>query len=254
MLGCVSTQFLMMLNSPELDARDLSSLRCMFTGGEAVPYERAARFEDVTGARVLQFYGSNETGALSRTTIDDDREHRLQHRRADHPRDAGPAARRRRSRHHRTGRARQPGVQGSRHLLRLPRRRPGERRAVHRATAGCASATWPRSTPTATSASSAARPTSSSAAGRTSALPRSKPRSPNTRRSRSRRWWRCPTRSSANGCASTPSSARTRRSSSTTSSVPRRARRVARVVPRTARGARRAPPRVRRQGRQGRAP
>ena len=49
----------------------------MFTGGEAVPYERAARFEDVTGARVLQFYGSNETGALSRTTIDDDREHRL---------------------------------------------------------------------------------------------------------------------------------------------------------------------------------
>ena len=76
-LGCVSTQFLMMLNSPELATRDLSSLRCMFTGGEAVPYERAARFEDVTGARVLQFYGSNETGALSRTTMDDDREHRL---------------------------------------------------------------------------------------------------------------------------------------------------------------------------------
>jgi acyl-CoA synthetase len=50
----------------------------MFTGGESVPYERAARFEDVTGARVLQFYGSNETGALSRTTTRDDREHRLQ--------------------------------------------------------------------------------------------------------------------------------------------------------------------------------
>jgi acyl-CoA synthetase len=76
-LGCVSTQFLMMLNSPELAERDLGSLRCMFTGGEAVPYERAARFEDVTGARVLQFYGSNETGALSRTDMDDDREHRL---------------------------------------------------------------------------------------------------------------------------------------------------------------------------------
>ncbi|MEX1008974.1 MAG: class I adenylate-forming enzyme family protein [Acidimicrobiia bacterium] len=76
-LACVSTQFLMMLNSPELERLDLSSLRCMFTGGEAVPEERAARFEDVTGARVLQFYGSNETGALSRTTMDDDREHRL---------------------------------------------------------------------------------------------------------------------------------------------------------------------------------
>jgi acyl-CoA synthetase len=76
-LACVSTQFLMMLNSPELERVGLSSLRCMFTGGEAVPEERAARFEDVTGARVLQFYGSNETGALSRTTMDDDRQHRL---------------------------------------------------------------------------------------------------------------------------------------------------------------------------------
>jgi acyl-CoA synthetase len=76
-LACVSTQFLMMLKSPAIDRHDLSSLRCMFTGGEAVPYERAARFEDVTGARVLQFYGSNETGALSRTTMRDDRDHRL---------------------------------------------------------------------------------------------------------------------------------------------------------------------------------
>jgi acyl-CoA synthetase len=76
-LACVSTQFLMMLNIPEFERLDLGSLRCMFTGGEAVPPERAARFEDLTGARVLQFYGSNETGALSRTTMDDDREHRL---------------------------------------------------------------------------------------------------------------------------------------------------------------------------------
>jgi acyl-CoA synthetase len=76
-LACVSTQFLMMLGSPLLETLDLSSLRCMFTGGEAVPTERAARFEDVTGARVLQFYGSNETGALSRTTMRDDRAHRL---------------------------------------------------------------------------------------------------------------------------------------------------------------------------------
>ena len=76
-LACVSTQFLMMLKSPAMERHDLSSLRCMFTGGEAVPEERAARFEDVTGARVLQFYGSNETGALSRTTMRDDRDHRL---------------------------------------------------------------------------------------------------------------------------------------------------------------------------------
>lgn len=77
-LACVSTQFLLMLKSPILEQHDLSSLRCMFTGGESVPEARAARFEDVTGARVLQFYGSNETGALSRTTMRDDRDHRLQ--------------------------------------------------------------------------------------------------------------------------------------------------------------------------------
>ncbi len=77
-LACVSTQFLMMLKSPIVEQHDLSSLRCMFTGGEAVPEARAARFEDVTGARVLQFYGSNETGVLSGTTMRDDRDHRLQ--------------------------------------------------------------------------------------------------------------------------------------------------------------------------------
>jgi acyl-CoA synthetase len=74
---CVSTQFIMMLNSPVLERVDLSSLRCMFTGGEAVPFERAAEFERRTGARVLQFFGSNETGALSRTSVTDTVERRL---------------------------------------------------------------------------------------------------------------------------------------------------------------------------------
>jgi acyl-CoA synthetase len=76
-LCCVSTQFIMLLNAQAERPRDLSSLRCMFTGGEAVPYERAAEFERVTGAAVLQFYGSNETGALSRTTMDDTQDRRL---------------------------------------------------------------------------------------------------------------------------------------------------------------------------------
>lgn len=76
-LSCVSTQFRMLLNSPLADTCDLSSLRVMFTGGEAIPYDRAAEFEDRTGATVLQFFGSNETGAFSYTTVDDTREHRL---------------------------------------------------------------------------------------------------------------------------------------------------------------------------------
>lgn len=76
-LAAVSTQFVMMLNSPAFGDYDLSSLRIMFTGGEMVPYERAKEFEDRSGAHVLQFYGSNETGALSYTTPDDSQEKRL---------------------------------------------------------------------------------------------------------------------------------------------------------------------------------
>ncbi|GAA0733680.1 AMP-binding protein [Dactylosporangium roseum] len=74
---CVSTQFIMMLNSPLVTEVDLSSLRCMFTGGEAVPFERASEFERRTGAKVLQFFGSNETGALSRTSVRDTEDQRL---------------------------------------------------------------------------------------------------------------------------------------------------------------------------------
>ncbi|EGD57130.1 class I adenylate-forming enzyme family protein [Gordonia neofelifaecis] len=76
-LCCVSTQFKMLLNSASAETADLSSLRVMFTGGEAVPYRSAAEFETRTGAAVLQFYGSNETGALSCTTLDDPQERRL---------------------------------------------------------------------------------------------------------------------------------------------------------------------------------
>jgi acyl-CoA synthetase len=76
-LACVTTQFIMLLNAAGHRDADLTSLRVMFTGGEAVPYDRAARFEDQFGVRILQFFGSNETGALSRTTLADSRERRL---------------------------------------------------------------------------------------------------------------------------------------------------------------------------------
>ncbi len=76
-LAAVTTQLIMLLNTPAFGDADLSALRAVFTGGEAVPYEKAAEFEDRTGCRVLQFYGSNETGAVSRTSLNDDRQHRL---------------------------------------------------------------------------------------------------------------------------------------------------------------------------------
>lgn len=76
-LAGVSTQFRMMLHSRGAQLSDVTSLRVMFTGGEAVPATEAKRFEEVTGAKVLQFYGSNETGAASATTVRDDEETRL---------------------------------------------------------------------------------------------------------------------------------------------------------------------------------
>ena len=76
-LCCVSTQFIMMLNSPLVETLDLSSLRVMFTGGEAVPYDRAREFEELTGAKVLQFYGSNESGVVTGTGLSDTPDHRL---------------------------------------------------------------------------------------------------------------------------------------------------------------------------------
>ncbi|HEV7721527.1 MAG TPA: fatty acid--CoA ligase family protein, partial [Iamia sp.] len=76
MLACVSTQLVMMLAAAD-DTHDLTSLRVVFTGGEAVPYERALAFEARTGCTVLQFFGSNETGLLSGTTLDDPPDRRL---------------------------------------------------------------------------------------------------------------------------------------------------------------------------------
>jgi acyl-CoA synthetase len=76
-LAAVTTQLIMLLNCPALAGADLSALRVIFTGGEAVPYDKAAQFEEQTGAKVLQFYGSNETGAASRTTTRDSRWRRL---------------------------------------------------------------------------------------------------------------------------------------------------------------------------------
>lgn len=76
-LCCVSTQLAMILADPASRDHDLSSLRVVFTGGEPLPYTQAARFEELTGVTILQFYGSNETGMLSATTMADPLERRL---------------------------------------------------------------------------------------------------------------------------------------------------------------------------------
>jgi acyl-CoA synthetase len=76
-LCCVSTQLAMILASPASRDYDLTSLRVVFTGGEPLPYTQAAQFEELTGVTILQFYGSNETGMLSATTLADPLHRRL---------------------------------------------------------------------------------------------------------------------------------------------------------------------------------
>jgi acyl-CoA synthetase len=76
-LCCVSTQLAMILASPASRQHDLSSLRVVFTGGEPLPYSQAVQFEELTGVTILQFYGSNETGMLSATTLADPLHRRL---------------------------------------------------------------------------------------------------------------------------------------------------------------------------------
>ena len=76
-LCCVSTQLTMLMADSACREYDLSSLRVVFAGGEALPYRPAAEFEALTGAKILQFYGSNETGLLSATTLDDPLPRRL---------------------------------------------------------------------------------------------------------------------------------------------------------------------------------
>lgn len=76
-LCCVSTQLTMLIADQACREFDLSSLRIVFTGGEALPYQTALEFEKLTGATILQFYGSNETGIISATSVADPQERRL---------------------------------------------------------------------------------------------------------------------------------------------------------------------------------
>jgi len=76
-LCAVSTQFRLLLAHPDCERRDLTALRVMFTGGEPLPYEAARRFEETTGAAILNFYGSNESGFATATSVADPPEKRL---------------------------------------------------------------------------------------------------------------------------------------------------------------------------------
>ena len=98
-----------------------------------VPYHRAAEFEDRTGCAVLQFYGSNETGALSAARPWTIARAAAAHGGPGHPRDARASLRRGRRRRHCVRRPRHRRVQGRGDLPRLLRRPRGERSSLYTA-------------------------------------------------------------------------------------------------------------------------
>ena len=122
-LCAVSTQFVLMLNAPDLAKYDLTSLRIVFTGGELIPYERARDFERRTGAIVLNFYGLNESGFAASTTVHDATEPRLRIAGRVQPGNELRAVRRRGQRRHRH-RPRPARLTRSGDLVRLSRGRP----------------------------------------------------------------------------------------------------------------------------------
>ncbi len=73
----VPTMISRIVSMPNVRDFDLSSLRWVVSGGSMLPYDIGARFEDLTGARIIQGYGLMDCGALSSHGIDDSRELRL---------------------------------------------------------------------------------------------------------------------------------------------------------------------------------
>jgi long-chain acyl-CoA synthetase len=67
----VPTMFSALLNHPERESFDLSSLRICVSGGAPMPVEVLRGFERVTGCKVLEGYGLSETSPVASTNYPD---------------------------------------------------------------------------------------------------------------------------------------------------------------------------------------
>ncbi|MBV1892571.1 MAG: acyl--CoA ligase [Ilumatobacteraceae bacterium] len=67
----VPAQLMMMMASPNLESRDLSSVRYVQTGGDHMPPDKRREFEECFGAPVLIDYGASDVGAACAVRPDD---------------------------------------------------------------------------------------------------------------------------------------------------------------------------------------
>ena len=63
----VPTMYMFMLNHPELDAYDLSSLRCCTVGGQTMPIPKMEEVEQRFGCPLIELWGMTEIGGLGTT-------------------------------------------------------------------------------------------------------------------------------------------------------------------------------------------
>ncbi len=76
-LTLVPAQMALLLDYPELDKHDFSSLRVIFTGTQFLTPELGVRIEEKLGCPIVIVYGAGDTSAISSTSIDDPQEVRL---------------------------------------------------------------------------------------------------------------------------------------------------------------------------------
>jgi non-ribosomal peptide synthetase component E (peptide arylation enzyme) len=73
----VPAQLTMMLDHPNLDKYDLSSWKSAFSHASPLTYPTAVKFEERTGCRIMNVYGTMELSGVSTTSVFDPRDVRL---------------------------------------------------------------------------------------------------------------------------------------------------------------------------------
>ncbi len=63
----VPTMYMFLLNHPELDSYDLSSLRCCTVGGQTMPVPKMEEVEEKFGCPLIELWGMTEIGGLGTT-------------------------------------------------------------------------------------------------------------------------------------------------------------------------------------------